>query len=118
MFARIFGGTDEEQMKFLETRSIITLAALVVGIVGGFFVSEAPAIIAVVMLFVWGWNVVKRWFGVTTVAAIFANNIVIGVVLFVLYLMVAYFAGIVFAVLGVGRWIYLKATHRGGSAAN
>ena len=113
MFERIFGGTDAEQMQFLETRSAITLIALVVGIVGGFFIPEAPAISAVVMLFVWGWNVVKNWFGITTVAAIFSNNIVIGVVLFLLYLIVAYLAGIVFAVLGVGRWIYLKANHRG-----
>lgn len=112
MFSRIFGGSDEDQLRFLEVRSIITIIALLVAFVGSFFSSEAPALIAVVMLFVWGWNVVKNWFGITTLGAIFSGNIVIGVVLFMIYLIVAYLAGIVFAILGVGRWIFLKIKYR------
>ena len=112
MFSRIFGGSDEDQLRFLEVRSIITIIALLVAFVGSFFSSEASALVAVVMLFVWGWNVVKNWFGITTLGAIFSGNIVIGVVLFMIYLIVAYLAGIVFAFLGVGRWIYLKIKYR------
>lgn len=111
MFNRIFGGSDAEQLQFLEVRSIITIIAVVVAIIASFFSSEALALIAVVMLFIWGWNVVKNWFGTTTLGAIFSGNVVIGVILFMIYLIVAYLAGIVFAFLGVGRWIYLKVKH-------
>ena len=112
MLDRIFGGSDEEQLRFLEVRSVITILALIIAFVGSFFATEAPALIAVVMLFIWGWNVVKNWFGITTLGAIFSGNIVIGVVLFMIYLIVAYLAGVVFAFLGVGRWIYLKIKYR------
>lgn len=112
MLDRIFGGSDEEQLRFLEVRSIITILALIVAFVGSFFSTEVPALLAVVMLFIWGWNVVKNWLGITTLGAIFSGNIVIGVVLFMVYLIVAYLAGVVFAFLGVGRWIYLKIKYR------
>lgn len=111
MFNRIFGGSEAEQLQFLETRSIITIVAVVVGLVASIFAPEALSLIAIVMLFIWGWNVVKNWFGITTLGAIFSGNIVIGVVLFMIYLIVAYLAGIVFAFLGVGRWIYLKVKY-------
>lgn len=118
MFARIFGGTDEEQLAFLEIRAIITIVACVLGIVCSFFTETALALIALVMLFIWGWNVIKKWFGLTTLGAIFAGNIVIGVILFLIYLVVAYLVGIVFAFLGVGRWIYLKVKHRARATDN
>lgn len=108
MFKRIFGGTEEEQIKFLQVRSIITLISLPVAVISSFFIPYALALIALVMLFVWGWSVIKKWFGLTTLGAIFSGNIVIGVILFMLYIAVAYMAGVFFAVLGVGRWIYLK----------
>ena len=112
MFNRIFGGSDAEQLQFLEIRSIITIVALVVAFIASFFSSEALGLIAVVMLFIWGWNVTKNWFGITTLGAIFSGNVVIGVIIFMFYLIVAYLVGIVFAFLGVGRWIYLKMKYR------
>ena len=111
MFKRIFGGSDAQQLEFLETRAVITIVALVVSLVASIFFPEAIALIVVVMLFIWGWNVVKNWFGLTTLGAIFSGNIVIGVILFLLYLTIAYLVGIVFAFLGVGRWIYLKVKY-------
>lgn len=83
-----------------------------------YFSPEALGLIAVVMLFIWGWNVVKNWFGITTLGAIFSGNVVIGVILFMIYLIVAYLVGIVFAFLGVGRWIYLKMKYRNAGANN
>ena len=112
MFNRIFGGSDAEQLRFLEVRSIITIIALVISVVASAFVSGSSGLIAVVMLFIWGWNVVKTWFGFTSLAALFTGNIVFGVVLFVIYLIIAYLAGIVFAFLGVGRWIFLRIKYR------
>ena len=54
MFNRIFGGSDAEQLQFLETRSIITIVTLVISLVASAFVPEALGLIAFVMLFVWG----------------------------------------------------------------
>lgn len=118
MFNRIFGGSDAEQLCFLETRSIITIAAIIIGLVASVFSPEALGLIAFVMLFVWGWNVIKNWFGITTLGAIFSGNIVIGVILFMIYIVAAYLAGIVFAFLGVGRWIYLKMKYRTSGTNN
>lgn len=112
MFNRIFGGSDAEQLQFLEMRSIITIAVVIVALVASVFVPEALSLIAVVMLFIWGWNVIKNWFGITTLSAIFSGNVVIGVIIFLFYLIVAYLVGILFAFLGVGRWIYLKMKYR------
>lgn len=108
MFKRIFGGSDAEQLQFLGTRSMITILALVVSLAASVVTPQALSLIALVMMFVWGWGVVKSLFGITTIAAVFSGNVVVGMILFVLYMIAAYFAGIVFAFLGVGRWIYLK----------
>ena len=64
--------------------------------------------VAIVLLFVWGWPVVKGLFGITAIGAIFSGNVVIGVVLFVVYLTLAYFLGIIFAFIGTIRYIYLR----------
>ena len=53
MFSRIFGGSDEEQLQFLEVRSIITIAALLITFVASFFTTDAIALVAIVMLFIW-----------------------------------------------------------------
>ena len=118
MFNRIFGGSDAEQLRFLEKRAIITIVALVIALVASIFSPEALGLIAFVMLFIWGWGVIKKWFGITTLGAIFSGNIVIGVILFMIYIVVAYLAGIVFAFLGVGRWIYLKVKYRTAGTSN
>ena len=118
MFNRIFGGSDAEQLQFLETRSIITIVTLVISLVASAFVPGALGLIAFVMLFVWGWGVLKNWFGITSLAAFFYGNIVFGVILFFIYIVGAYLTGIVFAFLGVGRWIYLKIKYRNAGDYN
>lgn len=112
MFRRLFGESDMDQLQYLEVRSIITIIVLVISTITSFFAPDALALVAVVMLFVWGWDVVKSLFGITAVGALFSGNVVVGVILFVLYLIIAYLAGVIFAFLGVGRWIYLKAKYR------
>ena len=108
MFERIFGGSEEQQLQFLEIRSIATIAALVIALVMSPFVPEASALIAAVMIFIWGWSVIKSWFGVTVVGILFSGNVVWGVILFLLYVVGAYLVGIFFAVIGVIRWIWLR----------
>ena len=111
MLDRIFGGTIEMQLQFLEARSIITIITLIASIVMSFVVPEALGLIALVMMFVWGWGVMKNWFGITAIGILLSGNLVVGVVLFVLYVTAAYLLGMVFSVLGVGRWIYLKVKY-------
>lgn len=118
MLNRIFGGSDAQQLQFLETRSIITIVTLIISLVASAFVPEAVGLIAFVMLFVWGWSVLKNWFGITSLAALFLDNIVLGVILFFFYIVGAYLTGVVFAFLGVGRWIYLKIKYRSAGDYN
>lgn len=108
MFNRIFGGSDSEQLQFLEKRSLITIAAIVLAII----IPRASPLIALGMLFLWGWNVVKALFNIKDIAGTFVSITRDGGLTLLFYLVVAYLAGIVFAILGVGRWIYLKIKYR------
>lgn len=113
MFSRLFGETEQLQLQYLKPKVIITAVSIALMIILAiFFGGGASALFALVMLFVWGWGAVKSLFGITTVGAIFSGNIVIGVILFVLYFMIAYLAGIVCAALGVGRYIYLLIKYK------
>ena len=112
MFRKLFGETEQDQIQFLHPRAIATLVilALMVGLSGGAdaIAGIAEMGVAIVLLFVWGWPVVKGLFGITAIGAIFSGNVVIGVVLFVVYLTLAYFLGIIFAFIGTIRYIYLR----------
>lgn len=119
MFRKLFGETEQDQIQFLYPRAIATLVLLAlvvvalilyaVGLSGGAgTISEIAEMgFAIVMLFVWGWPVVKGLFGITATGAFFSGNAVIGVVWFVVYFMLAYFLGIIFAFIGTIRYIYL-----------
>ncbi len=120
MIRRLFGETEQEQLEFLHPRAIATIiilvlviVALILNLVGfsdgaGKVIRMAEMGFAIIMLFVWGWPVVKRLFGITAIAALFSGNIVIGVLFFVLYITLAYFLGIIFAFIGTTRYIYLR----------
>ena len=120
MFRKLFGETEQDQIQFLHPRAIATLVILAlmvvalilhaVGLSGGAdaIAGIAEMGVAIVLLFVWGWPVVKGLFGITAIGAIFSGNVVIGVVLFVVYLTLAYFLGIIFAFTGTIRYIYLR----------
>lgn len=114
MFQRIFGGSDAEQLQFLESRSVITIVSLIASLAASVVFPQALSLIVLLMMFVWGFGVVKSLFGITTIAAIFSDNLIVGMLLFVLYMVVAYLSGMVFAFLGVGRWIYLKVKYAHG----
>lgn len=108
MFRRLFGETEEEQLKYLKTRVILTLGSIALMIVGGLIVGlESTGGFAVIMLFVWGWGAVKALFGFASAAALFSGNVIIGSMIFLLYAMIAYLAGIFCAAVGTGRYFYL-----------
>ena len=112
MFEKIFGGTEEQQLQFLKWRSWLTIiiffACGILTELGVDFIGLYGAIV----LFVWGWGVVKNWFGFTSILALLSNNIMIGAILFVIYLVIAYFAGFLTSIIGIIRYFYLMAKLR------
>ena len=110
MFKRLFGETTEEQMHYLQPRVILTLAVIVFGIAAMLISGEKSAggLFVLIMLFVWGWGAVKSLFGIASIGVIFSGNVVIGVAIFIFYVMAAYITGIVVAFIAMGRYAYLK----------
>lgn len=107
MFARLFGNTLEEQLMYLQTRVLLTVLVIIIGLIAMAFGSSGSAII-VIAAYVWGWAFMKNWFGITAIGALFSGNVLIGVILFMAYLVIGYFIGLIIFVLGLARYIQLK----------
>lgn len=93
MFEKLFGDTKEEQLIYLQPRILLTAPVIILGFIAMALGSKGNAIIAIAA-YVWAWTFLKNWFGFTTIGALFSGNIVIGVILFVIYLVVGYFIGL------------------------
>lgn len=107
MFERLFGGTIEEQMNFLQPRVLITAPVILFGFLAMAFGGGSGSGVIAIAAYVWAWTFLKNWFGFTTLGALFSGNIVIGVILFVVYLVVGYFIGLLTFLLGLIRYIHL-----------
>ena len=119
MFVRLFGESDEEQLKNLTKKVVLTgigVVCYILGLVfylmhldsvGGIF-GSVGGIALLVAMFMWGFDAIKRLVGIGTVGAIFSGNVVIGVVIFVMCVIVAYFVSLIVAFIGIGRYIYLR----------
>lgn len=107
MFERLFGNTPEEQLLYLQPRVLLTAPVIIIGFIAMAFGSGGSAIIAIAA-YIWAWSFLKKWFGITTLGALFSGNVVIGVILFVLYLAIGYFIGLIVFLLGLIRYIQLK----------
>lgn len=119
MFARLFGESDEDQLQNLTKKVVLTGIGVVyyaLGLVfyllqwdtaGGIF-GSVGGIALLVAMFMWGFGAIKRLFGFGTVGAIFSGNVVFGTVIFVVCMMVAYLISLIVALIGIGRYIYLR----------
>lgn len=119
MFVRLFGESDEEQLKNLTKKVVLTgigVVCYILGLVfylmhldsvGGIF-GSIGGIALLVAMFMWGFDAIKRLVGIGTVGAIFSGNVMIGVVIFVMCVIVAYFVSLIVAFIGIGRYIYLR----------
>lgn len=115
MFKRLFGETEAVQLEYLQSRTIITFIFLIVGAICTIFLSSSYNIlIAIPFMFIWGKNALTSLFHITSVAIFFSSNFMIGVLIFFLYIVAVYLAGIVCAFIGIGRWIYLKVKQSKG----
>lgn len=119
MFKRLFGETEEIQLQYLKNRVIFTVIAVIIEILA--VLSEligistltdilglVGSVLLLIMMFLWGFGAMKTLFGFGTIGAFFARNVVFGVVIFGFCFIASYFISIFVALLGVGRYIYLK----------
>ncbi|MGN0664480.1 MAG: hypothetical protein ACI4L5_05330 [Negativibacillus sp.] len=113
MFERLYGPTEEDQLLFLKNRSLITLISILLMLIP-FTAAYGTLIFGVLVFFIWGWSAVKAFFGIASLGAIFSGNVIIGSVIFLIYIMIAGVAGYVNAALGIGRYIYLVVKRRSG----
>lgn len=111
MFERLFGYTMEEQLEYLHPRVLFTALVIIIGCISLVFDSSGSALIAIAA-YVWAWNFMKKWFGITTIGALFSGNIVVGVIMFFVYLFVGYFIGLATFLLALIRYIQLRFTLR------
>jgi len=116
MISRMFGDSDQEQFSFLAWRSIVTLIVTVLAVLCGVLPvfgnvkhgsssGIIPLLFACVMLFVWGWPVLKRMFGFATIGSLLSGNIIVGLFILICYIILAYIVGIIVAVFGVLRFL-------------
>lgn len=125
MIRKLFGTTDEEQFRYLLPRLValgVGVALLLIGVllmqigvpfgknVGSFGVG-----ICVIVLMVFGWSIMKGIFGYVSLGALFSGNIVIGILIFVLYLMLGYFGGFFVAFIGLCRFFVLLKKRKGNN---
>lgn len=117
MMEKLFGETPQEQYQYLRPRLTAAAAALAVTLVGlllqllhlsfgGTLVRIGTILLAVVML-VFGWAILRGFFGVASLGVLFSNNVVLGVILFVLYITLGYFGGLIVAIVGLCRFLVL-----------
>ena len=128
MLEKLYGSTEEEQLNYLKPRAIATIVFLIAGVIvlvlsrlkieGGFvdIISGITGLGLIVIFFIWGWNVIKGLFGITTIGAIFSGKVVFGVVIFVFYVLLSYLAGLIFLFVGTLRYLYLQV--KSGKASN
>lgn len=118
MIEKMFGATEEEQYAYLKPKLTALAVSLVLPLVGGLLyviglqtigavLAGIGQLVLVIELLVFGWAIMRALFGYATVGILFSNNIVLGSVIFVLYIMVGYFGGIVVAVIGLCRFLKL-----------
>ncbi len=117
MVKRLFGETEDAQFRYLKPRILALGVALVAAVIGalldlagleaaGIFYLLGEAIF-VIDLLIFGWAIMKGLFGITSLGILFSNNVVLGVVLFVMYVLVGYLGGLVVAVIGLCRFLVL-----------
>lgn len=120
---RLFGETEEEQFRYLKPRLMGFVAGIVVALIGALLammgmkfgeilMGLSSGIIAVDLL-VFGWAILRGLFGIASVGILFSGNVVFGAAIFVLYLVLGYFGGMIVAVIGLCRFLVLCKKKKG-----
>lgn len=117
MIEKLFGETPEEQYQYLKPRlmaAAISLALLLLGgvlyllgLTFGEVLAGAGSILFAVVTLVFGWAILRGLLGFASFGVLFSNNVVLGAVIFVLYITLGYFGGLIVAVIGLCRFLVL-----------
>lgn len=115
MITKLFGQTEEEQFNYLQPRVIALLVGLLLLLIGvglmelgfGEIVALIGEGICVIVLFIFGWAIMRGIFGFVNIGALFSLNIVVGVVALILFLCVGYIGGFFVALVGICRYLIL-----------
>ena len=111
MFEKMFGGTEEERLKFLRVRSLITIPCGIALVIN----KELMVVFAFLMMFVWGWGVIKNYFALTSFFALLSQSTFGKVCAFGIYLIVAYMTGIIISFIGCIYYIILEVKNIKGN---
>lgn len=117
MTEKLFGETPEEQYQYLKPRLTAAAAAVIISLIGlllqllhlgfGGTVLRIGTILLAIVMLVFGWAILRGFFGVASLGVLFSNNVVLGVIIFVLYITLGYFGGLIVAVIGLCRFLLL-----------
>ena len=117
MIEKMFGETPEEQYQYLKPRLTAAAAAVIISLIGlllqllhlgfGGTVLRIGTILLAIVMLVFGWAILRGFFGVASLGVLFSNNVVLGVIIFVLYITLGYFGGLIVAVIGLCRFLVL-----------
>lgn len=116
MIEKLFGETPEEQYQYLKPRLMATAISLVLLLLGGVLyllgltfvevLAGAGSILFAVVTLVFGWAILRGLLGFASLGMLF-SNVVLGAVIFVLYITLGYFGGLIVAVIGLCRFLVL-----------
>ncbi len=125
MIRRLFGETDEEQFAYLQPRIgalgigiVILLIGFLLVQIGVPFGDEIGTIgvgVCVIVLLLFGWLIIKGLLGLASLSALFSYNVVIGVVIFVLFILIGYLGGFFVAIIGLCRYLMLLKRRKGNN---
>lgn len=104
---KVFGETKETQMLFLKKRIILTVALTAFFVLAGLVNDSLLLLVFSISCYIWGWPAVKVVFKITSFAALFSTNFMIGVFLFVIGMIIAPIIGLVIMIIGVLNFVYL-----------
>ena len=117
MIRKLFGETEEQQFEYLKKRLIVLgigvgllAIGLLLGMIGlefGSVIASPGTLMCIVVLFMFGWSIMRGLLGFASFGAILSGNVVIGVVIFVLFILVGYLGGIVVSIIGLCRFFVL-----------
>ncbi|MGM9619411.1 MAG: hypothetical protein ACI3W8_06230 [Oscillospiraceae bacterium] len=118
MMQKLFGETEEDQIRYLKPRLLAILAAIICCVIGAILQAAGldiasvflglGEVILVITLWVFGWAILRGLFGIASIGVLFSNNVVLGVIIFLIYLLVGYIGGAIVAVIGLCRFMVLK----------
>lgn len=117
MIKKLFGETEEDQLSYLKPRLLALAAAVAAILLGGVLdlagvgfggsIAGLGEILFAIDIYIFGWAIMRGVFGVAAVGTLLSNNIILGSIILVVYLMLGAVGGMVVAVIGLCRFLVL-----------